>query len=95
MTLSMSRKKFINDLNTLCEATKVPFMAGDMPDDFVNRPDKVNEAISYLIDRQSDGVSVPCNVVLHGPGGFGKTTLLKAICHNEENKMHSMMAPFG
>lgn len=82
--LEHEQEKFINDLNTRCEATKVPFMAGDMPEDFVDRPDKVEEAISYLVDRQKDGEPIPCNVVLHGAGGFGKTTLLKAICHNEE-----------
>jgi hypothetical protein len=82
--LEHEQQKFINDLNTRCETTKVPFMAGDMPDDFVNRPDKVKEAISYLVDRQNDWEPIPGTVALHGAGGFGKTTLLKAICHSEK-----------
>jgi hypothetical protein len=36
--LEHEKQEFINDLNTLCQTTKVPFMVGDMPDDFVNRP---------------------------------------------------------
>jgi hypothetical protein len=85
--LEHEHQKFINDLNTRCQATKMPFMTGDMPDDFVSRPDITEKAISFLVDEQKEGGEpIPSTVVLHGAGGFGKTTLLKAICHNEKTR---------
>jgi WD40 repeat protein len=76
------QQKFINDLHAGCSVTKVPFMAGDLPDDFVYRSKIIDNAISHLIDKYGEPVS--STVVLYGAGGFGKTTILKAICHSEK-----------
>src|SRR5439155_10215125 len=40
--------KFINDLNTRCQAPRVPFMVEDLPFDFVPRPNEFEELIGKL-----------------------------------------------
>ncbi|RSH89957.1 hypothetical protein EHS25_001943 [Saitozyma podzolica] len=60
-----------------------PFTAPHMPTHFVPREAKFEEIVSALLDptktRRGDlGV-----VVLHGGGGFGKSTIARAICHDK------------
>src|SRR5919206_2972064 len=43
-------KKFVNDLNTRCQARRVPFMVEDMPEDFVERPEEFDQLLSLLLD---------------------------------------------
>jgi len=76
-------EKFLNDLNTRCEAPRVPFMAEPLPPDFVPRPGEFNQLLSLLLDRES-GDPIAITAALRGAGGYGKTTLAKALCHDEE-----------
>ena len=45
-------QKFINDLNTTPKVEKVPFMAGNLPEDFVSRPEEFNKLLAMLIDPE-------------------------------------------
>jgi hypothetical protein len=64
------------------ETPRVPFMAGPLPENFVARPKETEELIASLLsgDRQRP---VGVTAALRGAGGYGKTTLAKAICHDE------------
>jgi len=77
------REKFINDLNTRCTQERVPFMAKDKPDDFVNRPDEFDKIKKQLIDA-GKGEPIAITAALKGSGGFGKTTMATALCHDED-----------
>jgi len=74
--------KFVSDLNKHCEITRVPFMVEDLPLDFVQRPHEFEELISKLLDENREE-PVAITAALRGAGGYGKTTLAKAICHSE------------
>lgn len=75
--------KFLNDLNTRCEQPRVPFMAEPLPPDFVPRPGEFNQLLSLLLNLES-GDPVAITAALRGAGGYGKTTLAQALCHDEE-----------
>src|SRR6266571_1708259 len=75
-------RKFINDLNTRCQQPRVPFMVEDLPADFVERPNEFEELISKLLDDKREE-PVAITAALRGAGGYGKTTIAKALCHNE------------
>ncbi|MGZ3646889.1 MAG: TIR domain-containing protein, partial [Ktedonobacteraceae bacterium] len=74
--------KFVNDLNTRCEQKRVPFMVEELPDDFVERPEETEALIKLLLDTQLEE-PVAITAALRGAGGYGKTTMARAICHNE------------
>ena len=74
--------KFVNDLNTSCRIPRVPFMAPDLPEGFVPRPREFDQLLRLLIDeRQGDPVAI--TAALKGAGGYGKTTLATALCHDQ------------
>jgi hypothetical protein len=76
-------KLFIDDLHRPCEAPRVPFMAEDLPKDFVTRPAEFEPIIRLLIDKaREQRAPVAITTALRGAGGFGKTTLAKAVCHD-------------
>jgi WD40 repeat protein len=75
-------KKFTNDLNTRCETPHVPFMVEDLPPDFVMRSDEYDKLIAELLDAEREN-PVAITAALRGAGGYGKTTLARAICHDE------------
>lgn len=75
--------KFLNDLSTRCEQERVPFMVEDLPGDFVERPHEFQQLIAKLLDEQREE-PVAITAALRGAGGFGKTTMAKAICHDED-----------
>lgn len=58
-----------------------PRMALAPPDDFVQRPQEFDQLIAYLL--AGDKQTVVITATLQGAGGFGKTTLAQAICHDE------------
>ena len=74
-------KKFLNDLNTRCQAPRAPFMLQDVPD-FVPRPQEYEKLRGLLLDG-NDGGPVAITAALRGAGGFGKTTLARKLCHDE------------
>jgi WD40 repeat protein len=74
--------KLINDLKDECRMPETIFMAEALPGAFVPRPVELQQVISYLYDSERDE-AVTGVVVLAGAGGYGKSTLAQAICHNE------------
>src|SRR5262245_6286862 len=74
--------KFLNDLRTRCDQRRVPFMVDDLPVDFVARPDEFNRLLSLVLDRDRvDPIAI--TAALRAAGGYGKTILARALCHNE------------
>ncbi|HKU73078.1 MAG TPA: NB-ARC domain-containing protein [Pyrinomonadaceae bacterium] len=75
-------QKFLNDLKTRCQTKRVPFMVEDLPEGFVPRPGEFDQLLKLLIDeRREEPVAI--TAALRGAGGYGKTTLAKALCHDE------------
>src|SRR6266566_1544811 len=74
--------RFVNDLNTRCEQQRVPFMVEELPDDFVDRPDEFEALIHLLLDTQREEPAA-ITAALRGAGGYGKTTMARAICHDK------------
>ena len=72
--------RFIGMLESPCQAPRVPFMAEDLPGDFVPRPGEFNQLVAYLLDQQREE-PVAITAALRGAGGYGKTTLAKALRH--------------
>ena len=58
-------------------------MAPDLPENFIERPDEFGRLKNLLLsaDRKEP---VAITTALSGAGGFGKTTLAAALCHDEE-----------
>ncbi len=75
-------QKLVNDLNTRCLQPRVPFMVEDLPPDYVPRPQEFEALIEKLLDQQRQE-PVAITAALRGAGGYGKTTMAKAICHDE------------
>jgi hypothetical protein len=75
-------QKFLNDLKQPCQAPRVPFMVEDLPEDFVPRPGEFDQLITLLLDRER-AEPIAITAALRGAGGYGKTTLAKALCHDE------------
>ena len=74
--------KFVNDLNTRCEQVRVPFMVEDLPADFVPRSQEFDALINKVLDEQREE-PIAITAALRGAGGYGKTTMAKALCHDE------------
>jgi len=74
--------KLISDLQNPCETPRVPFMVEDLDDDFVPRTHQLKQLASLFLDSNDDPIAA--TVGLHGMGGYGKTILAKALCHDED-----------
>jgi len=74
--------KFVNDLQTSPQRVRVPFMVEDLPVDFIARPREFEVLASHIVDRQREE-PIAGTAVLCGAGGFGKTALVRALCHDE------------
>jgi len=75
-------QKFVNDLKTRCQTRRVPFMVEDLPEGFVERPGEFDQLLKLLINEHREE-PVAITAALRGAGGYGKTTLAKALCHDE------------
>jgi WD40 repeat protein len=75
-------QKLVNDLNTRCQQARVPFMVEDLPVDYVPRPQEFGALIDRLLDQRREE-PVAITAALRGAGGYGKTTMAKALCHDE------------
>jgi hypothetical protein len=63
--------------------TRVPFMAPDLPIGFVQRPKQFKALRGLLLEgERQDPVAITTGLTV--AGGFGKTTLAAALCHDEE-----------
>lgn len=74
---------FVNRLKSPCHATRVPFMATELVEGFVQRPAEFGQLLNYLLDPKREN-PIAITTALHGSGGFGKTTLAAALCHSDE-----------
>lgn len=74
--------KFVSDLNTRPSRVRVPFMVDKLPEHFVERPEQFDRLLDQLLDRDR-GDPVAITTALRGAGGFGKTALARALCHDE------------
>src|SRR5437763_15954984 len=74
--------KLLNDLNTRCQQPRVPFMVEELPADYVARPREFEALIEKLLDQRREE-PVAITAALRGAGGYGKTTMAKALCHDE------------
>jgi WD40 repeat protein len=59
------------------------FQARDLPKGYIPRP-KAFDAIKHLLLNRQDGQMTAITTALRGAGGFGKTTLALALCHDPE-----------
>ena len=83
-TLEKEWDNFIAHLRAPCQALRVPFYGvPDLPQHFVERPEEFDALLSQLLDDKRDN-SVAITTSLTGAGGFGKTTLASALCHDEK-----------
>lgn len=79
-------ESFLRHLRSPCRIVRVPFMAPDPPASFVERPREFGRLKQLLLtEERRDAVAL--TVALRGPGGFGKTTLAAALCHDAEIQM--------
>jgi hypothetical protein len=75
-------QKLLNDLNTRCQQPRVPFMVEELPADYVARPREFEALIEKLLDQRREE-PVAITAALRGAGGYGKTTMARALCHDE------------
>ena len=74
--------RFIRTLESPCNEQRVAFMVEDLPEDFVMRSREFDQLITNLFNKQQEE-TVALTAALRGAGGYGKTVLAKAICHDE------------
>ena len=74
--------KIVNDLQTRPQRVRVPFMVDDLPAEFVARPQEYEHLAKHLLDRSREE-PIAITAALRGAGGFGKTALALALCHDE------------
>ena len=74
-----SLRAFIDRLQRDSQQKRVPMMAPEPPVDFVRRPAEFEALKGKLLDAKGDAVAI--SAALKGAGGYGKTTLAKALAH--------------
>jgi WD40 repeat protein len=72
----------IGHIRAGCRAKYVPFMAPDLPSTYVQRPAEY-QALKELI-LSAEGETAVSITSVTGAGGFGKTTLAAALCHDAD-----------
>ena len=75
---------FLAHLRKGCDTPRVPFMAPDLPPHFVQRPVGIRRAEESAPLTADRGQPVAITTALTGAGGFGKTTLATALCHDDD-----------
>lgn len=74
---------FVNFLKSPGKENRVPFMAPDLPGNYVERQCESEALLSVLLDKNQRNPQF-ITTALQGPGGFGKTTLACSLCHHEQ-----------
>ena len=67
--------------NAATEYVRVPFTVEDLPADFVPRPHEFDSLVEMLLNSKRKGL-VAITAALRGAGGYGKTTMARALCHD-------------
>ena len=73
---------FVNYLKSDREPKRVAFMAPDLPEPFIPRPWEFEQLIARLVDARREN-PIAITSALQGAGGYGKTTLATALCHDD------------
>src|SRR5262249_53236921 len=60
------------------------FQARALPPTYVPRPTEFNAVKRLLLSETSAGTALAITTALRGAGGFGKTTLAQALCHDPD-----------
>ena len=76
-------KRFVAVLQNPCQAARSPFLAASLPSNFVSRQGEFKRIVDIVLDGARKNPSGK-TVVLHGTGGFGKTTLALSVCHDPD-----------
>ncbi|MCL4255690.1 MAG: TIR domain-containing protein, partial [Anaerolineae bacterium] len=71
---------FIRTLNEKYEPKRFINMVRELPPRFVRRPEELDNAVRSLVDDNNDAVAM--TTALKGAGGYGKTTLAKAVARD-------------
>jgi hypothetical protein len=74
---------FVNYLKSDREPKRVSFMAPDFPEGFVQRPREFKQLIAQLVEEKRE-CPIAITTALQGAGGYGKTTLAVALCHDDQ-----------
>ncbi len=74
--------RLVKDVSSPCQNPRVPFMVEELPDDFILRSGQAQQLKSLLLDQNDNPIIT--TIALHGMGGYGKTTLAKILCHDED-----------
>jgi hypothetical protein len=77
------RATLIRVLQDESRPRRVPMMAPKRPLDFVQRPKEFHALKAQLLDPKGDAVAA-ITAALRGAGGYGKTTLAKALAHDPD-----------
>ena len=86
LTNEYERENFLRLLHNPERLPRVKFMAPALPADFVKRPQEFDKLKGMLLDPER-GDPVAITTALQGAGGFGKTTLAAALCHDDDVKL--------
>jgi hypothetical protein len=73
----------IRVLQDVSRQKRVPMMAPEPPQDFVERPREFDALKMQLLDAKGDAVAA-ITAALRGAGGYGKTTLAKKLAHDPD-----------
>lgn len=74
---------FVSFLKSVRKENRVPFMAPEQREDFVERRAEFEALHAAVLDASRQN-PLAITTALQGSGGFGKTTLAIALCHDEE-----------
>lgn len=94
LTIPEQWQKFLNDLNTRCQAPRVPFMVEDLPEDFVERPREYEQLLQLLLDRER-AKPIAITAALPAPAAMAKRLWPKRSATMRPFKRLSMTAFSG
>ncbi len=76
-------RRLVRTLEAPCRAVRVPLMLEDLPPDYVVREEELAKLRAALLDPAREE-PVAITAALKGAGGYGKTTLARALGHDEQ-----------
>ena len=83
LDLPEQRTALVGKLQREAEPRRVPMMAPELPADFVPRPKEFDALKARLLDPKGDSIA-GITAALRGAGGYGKTTLARALARDPD-----------
>ncbi len=83
LDLTEHQTTLIRVLQDVSRQKRVPMMEPEPPEDFVPRSKEFDALKAQLLDAKGDAVA-GITAALKGAGGYGKTTLAKALAHDPD-----------